>query len=187
MSIPVNKHSSITQHNHINNLMIHRGIRYISRNVSCFSPPFSHQNTSNVFIEIKNRIHRLHLQRTKSQSQPTKDSLSRISFMGQPDLSSSGLVLPGAPSPEAPTSAPQASELAPPTKNQQLDMAPKSQWKKSPVVIRVRYMRCCQCVKSTIFLTKPEPDECEYCGHTQCTDCDEWVNSECTVYWLRKC
>jgi hypothetical protein len=38
--------------------------------------------------------------------------------------------------------------------------------------------------ESTMILINSELDECEYCGHAQCMDCDEWMNFEWFSYWL---
>ena len=61
---------------------------------------------------------------------------------------------------------------------------PKLEARKKRPVVMVRYVHCCQCAKSTMILAKPE--ECEYCGHLQCADCEQWLNLECHVFWLKK-
>jgi len=61
---------------------------------------------------------------------------------------------------------------------------PKLEARKKRPVVMVRYVHCCQCAKSTMILAKPE--ECECCGHMQCADCDQWLNLESPVFWLKK-
>jgi DNA-directed RNA polymerase subunit RPC12/RpoP len=82
------------------------------------------------------------------------------------------------------TSSEQLSSTAPDpvpiefTQHQQHAMSPNSdlQRTRTPPVVMVDYLHCFQCSKSTMLLDKPESDECDYCGHSQFTNCDEWVN-----------
>ena len=83
------------------------------------------------------------------------------------------------------TSALATIELA---QEQQSELKPQSepQRTKTPPIILVEYLQCCQCFESTMILAKLKRNECEYCGHSQCTICDEWVNMEWIADWLQQ-
>jgi hypothetical protein len=87
------------------------------------------------------------------------------------------------------SSDPSSSKIPESTQQQHRARDPKRRSEEGALhpLVMVEYLHCCQCSESSMLLTKPEPEDCDYCGHHQCVDCDEWVNFEWTSCWFEKC